>query len=190
MQCIVGEPATRVSTWRDGFPYALMGALSGTNTLNWQIVVAFPSTDYGGFIWPSIFVTVGFTALLIALLVALLVKANSLKKPADFPRDFVSAFANKPPEESGNKVTQSIEFLQQGASQIVDVLDDVLDKSAFMLTSSEAFEDNASTESDFANDPLAIVMTPLQKKQHRQVEKFLLVVRVAVMMWISLWIWW
>ena len=166
-------PAAEVSTWRDSDPYAMIAGNSGSSTLNWKTVVAFPSTDYGGFIWPSIYLTIACTGLLFTLIVCMLVVANSMKSDESETR-------------KSDEMHNSMEIIEGGAKSVFKMLN----KVQVVLTSSDDFEANANEESDFRNDLLAHVITPFQKKQHRQIELLYLVVRVASVMWLFLWIWW
>lgn len=125
---------------------------------------------------PSIYMTVGFTVILVALLVGMLATANRMDLQ-DKDKETV-------------ELRSSSAILVDRASKIVIGLDQSVESLANVLTSNDAFEADAFEESSFADDPLAIVLTPSQKKQHRHVEYISLVVRSAVVTWLFLWIWW
>ena len=128
---------------------------------------------------PSIYMTVGFTVILVALLVGMLATANEM--------DLQDEDKDKDKEV---ELRSSSAILVDRASKIIIGLDKSVEGLANVLTSNDAFEADAFEESSFADDPLAIVLTPFQKKQHRQVEYISLVVRSAVATWLFLWVWW
>ena len=72
-----------VQEWRDAPDFALIGANSGSDTLKWKLVVAFPSTDYGEFIVWSLYVTGAFTALFLAILIRLFWTMHNLRNPPE-----------------------------------------------------------------------------------------------------------
>ena len=105
----------------------------------------------------------------------MLVRASIMEKPS---KEDDKSMAHE--NTTGNPI-QDLGILEGGARIISKVFED---------PSARAYEANAEEERARSDDPLAVVHTSLQKKQHQTLDHMYTVVRAASAMWLFLWIWW
>ena len=179
-KCVLGNPAASVWGWSDGEPSALIGRLSGSSTLNWKIIVAFPATDYAGFILTSIYLTVAIVVIMILVLASMLLTVHQMSNPL---RSITGT------QEEDNIFKKGLNVMMASMDRVEHAMTTSLENAATYITSIAAYEDSADLE-DSADAKAGIETTPLHKYQSRQIERIYFVVRISVGMWMFLWIWW